>query len=429
MLSSTPPAPVLAVLSPPTQRRWPPAVWALLAITFVARAAGFTYPFLGYHLKDMGFTTTGVGQVLAAFGTGWLIGQLLTGWGADRFGRRRTLISAMTTAVLCLPVLAQSHTFSAVITGSFIVGIVYDAPRPIVSAAIADLVNDDAQRTAINGLRHGAVNVGAAITGIAGGFLASTCGFQALFWFNAAACGICALIAHRHLGTDATTTLRQSGDRPGFRSVVRDSRLWLLWAASVAALTCAAGMFTALPLLMEDDGLPVSAYGWTQVANAAAVFLLTPILSPWLSRRCAAQRPMLGMLAASALLLGAGMGGTGLADTTWGYSLAVFVAVPGEIIFFIAASDVLDKISPEPARGIYAGVWGSTLAVAVIAAPILATASLNSGGEHVAALTTLAAGVLGAALCLLVIPLTHRRSAAAVPPPPPPPRSVLRRCG
>lgn len=129
---------------------------------------------------------------------------------------------------------------------------------------------------------------------------------------------------------------------------------------------------------------------------------------------------MIGTLAASSLVLGVGMGSAGLADTTLGYSLAVAAAVPGEIAFFIAASDVLNKISPESARGLYAGIWGSTLAVAVIIAPVLAAVSLTYGGGVLAALTTLAAGAAGAALCLPLAGLIHRRRAprmAAVPVP------------
>ncbi|MEU7322557.1 MFS transporter [Streptomyces griseoviridis] len=395
----------------PASRPWPPAIWALLLTTLVARSFGFAYPFLSYHLKQLGYTTEAVGQVLAVFGVGWLLGQLLTGWAADRLGRRRTLVTAMATAAVLLPLLAQAHEFAAVCTGALIAGIVYDAARPVVSAVIADLITDDAQRAAVNGWRHGAVNIGAALTGAVGGFLAAHFGFQILFWINAAACAACALIAHRRLPADTPLATAPSSRIP-VRAVTRDARLWLLWAASVFALTCAAGMFTALPMLMEDDGLAAGAYGWTQVANAGTVIALTPLLTPWLSRRCRGQQPMTGTLAASSLVLGAGMGSAGLADTTLGYSLAVAAAVPGEIAFFIAASDVLNKISPESARGLYAGIWGATLAVAVIIAPVLAAASLAWGGGVLAALTTLAAGAVGAALCLPLAGLTHRRTAA-----------------
>ncbi|MFJ4622315.1 MFS transporter [Streptomyces sp. NPDC088812] len=397
----------------PAPRPWPPAIWALLLTTLVARSFGFAYPFLSYHLKHLSYTTEAVGQVLAVFGIGWLLGQLLTGWAADRFGRRRTLLTAMATAAVLLPLLAQAHDFAAVCTGALIAGIVYDAARPVVTAVIADLITDDTQRAAVNGWRHGAMNIGAALTGALGGFLAEHVGFQVLFWLNAAACAACALIAHRCLPADTPVAMARSS-RTDVRAVTRDARLWLLWAASVFALTCVAGMFSALPMLMADDGLAASAYGWTQVANAGAVIALTPLLTPWLSRRCGGQRPMIGTLAASALLLGVGMGSTGLAETTLGYSITAAVAVPGEIAFFIAASDVLNKISPESARGLYAGIWGSTLAVAVIIAPILAAASLTHGGGVLTAFTTLVAGAVGAAICLPLAGLTHRIPAARV---------------
>ncbi|MGW1496420.1 MFS transporter [Streptomyces sp. NPDC002402] len=398
--------------------RWPPAVCALILATLVARAAGFAYPFLSYHLKHIGFTTSSVGQVLAVFGTGWLVGQLVTGWAADRYGRRRTLVVAMATATVCLPVLAQARSFSGVCAGALLAGIVYDAPRPVVTSVIADLVPDDSERAKINGWRYGSTNIGAAITGAAGGALAGAAGFTMLFWLNAAACAAYAVIALRFLEADPKRPDHVRAHRARYRPLLGDSRLWLLWAASVAALTCAAAIFTSLPMMMEDDGLPPSAYGWTQVANAAAVVALTPVITPWLSRRCGRLRPLIGMLAFSALLLGVGMGGAGLADTTGQYSIAVAIAVPGEIVFFIAATDVLNKISPDHARGLYAGIWGSTLAVAVIAAPSMAAWSLTSGGGPLTALTTLSAGCLGAALCLPLAPLTRRLQARAVTPGP-----------
>lgn len=417
MSATTMPASTAKNAEPSRPRPWPPTIWALLVITLVARGFGFAYPFLSYHLKDLGYTTAAVGQALAVFGIGWLVGQLLTGWAADRLGRRRTLVAAMLTAAACLPVMSQAHAFAAVCSGALIAGIVYDAPRPVVSAAIADLITDDGQRAAVNGWRHGAVNIGAAITGAAGGLLAGQLGFPALFWFNAAACAACALLAYRYLDDDTPSASARPSEpaaRTPLRSAMLDARLWLLWMASVAALTCAAGMFTALPLLMEDDGLAADAYGWTQVANAGAVVVLTPLLNPWLRRRCDGPQPVTGLLAVGSLLLGAGMGSAGLADTTAGYSLAVALAVPGEIVFFIAANDIVTKISPVHARGLYAGIWGATLAVAVIIAPVLAAVSLTSGGGVLAALTTLAVGAMGAALCVPLAGLTHRRTASRV---------------
>ncbi|WP_331757166.1 MFS transporter (plasmid) [Streptomyces sp. NBC_01544] len=402
-----PPNPVPATAS----TRWPPVIWALLAGTFLVRAAGFAYPFLSYRLVELGFSTGVVGWILAAFGCGWLAGQLLCGWLSDRYGRRITLLGTMVTAAVTLPVLAAAQSATAVFAAAFIAGVVYDAHRPIVSAVIADTLPSEASRTLVNGWRHFGVNVGAALTGSLGGLLAGRVGIGMLFWFNAAACVGFALIALRFM----TPELASDGaaDRPSYREALADTRLWLLSLASLAALTCAAGMFTALPMLMTEDGLDAAAYGWTQVASAAAVVVLSPALTPWLSHRALRGTPMVGLLATSSLVLGAGMGAAGLASSTLGYSLAAAIAVPGEIILFIAASDVINRIAPGHARGLYAGIWGTTLAIAVIVAPMLAAWSLDTGGDLLAGVTTFTAGLLGAVLC---VPLRALLAGQFLPP-------------
>ncbi|MCA1217358.1 MFS transporter [Streptomyces sp. 8L] len=390
--------------------RWPPGIRALLVTTLVTRSAGFSYPFLTYHLSDIGYSATMAGQIASLFGVGWLVGQLTTGWAADRFGRRRVLVTVLTTAAFALPLLAQARDLDMVCIGTFIAGTVYDAPRPVITSLIAELLPDPARQAAVSGWRYGAVNVGAAFTGAAGGLLASAAGYAALFWLNGAASAMCALAVVRVLPPDrlAADPRALTPDQPRLRL---DPLLWLLWAASLCALTCASDMFSALPLLMQSDRLPATSYGWTQVANSAAVLILTPLLTPWLSRLCAGHRPRVGMLALSSLLLGAGMGSAGLAHTTWQYSAAVGAAVPGEILLYLGASDVLSKISPPHLRGAYAGVWGSSLAVAVIVAPVLASWSLATGGGELVALTTLATGVLGAALSAPLAALARVRAA------------------
>jgi hypothetical protein len=102
------------------------------------------------------------------------------------------------------------------------------------------------------------------------------------------------------------------------------------------------------------------------------------------------------------------MGAAGFADTTFGYSLFAVLAVPGEIVAVVAASDVLNRISPPDARGLYAGLWGTTLAGSVILAPTLTSWSLTLGGDAFVAGTTFTVGLLGAALCWPLAVATSR---------------------
>ncbi|MEV0935011.1 MFS transporter [Streptomyces phaeochromogenes] len=391
----------------PRPKRWPALIWTLLIGTFAVRAAGFVYPYLPYHLDDLRLDTAVASTVLALWGAGWLVGQLLCGWLADRIGRRATLVSAMLAAAVVFPLLAQARTPMTVGAAAAVSGLVYDAPRPIVSALVADTVPDESGRARITGWRHFAVNMGAATTGLVGGVLAGPIGIPVLFWCNGLVCAVFALVALRILRPEGPV---RPAPRGGHRDAFADARLWLLWLASLLTLIPVAALFSVLPMMMVQDGLPATAYGWTQALSAAAVLALTPVLNPWLVRRAARPSPMAGLLGTSALILGAGMGSAGLASSTAGYSAAAALAVPGEIIAFVAATDILNRIAPPSSRGVYAGIWGTTLAVAVLCAPALGGWALAHGGHHLVAVTTLMSGLLGAALCLPLAALLHRPS-------------------
>ena len=187
-------------------RRWPPVIWALMFGIFIVRAAGFCYPFLSYHLTGIGLDAHLVGRILAVFGAGWLVGQVICGYLADRIGRRTTLVAAMLLAAAALPVLATVQSPVTVLVCVFLTGLVYDAPRPIVGALIDDTISDDEQRAKINGARHFVINVAAALTGFLGGILAAPVGMPALFLANAVACLTFAVIALWSLPPEWTWT-------------------------------------------------------------------------------------------------------------------------------------------------------------------------------------------------------------------------------
>ncbi|MEV6421651.1 MFS transporter [Streptomyces sp. NPDC051662] len=394
-------------------RRWPAEIRTLMAGTFAVRAAGFCYPFLPYHLDALQLSTRTVGQLLAIFGIGWFAGSVLWGWLSDKIGRRLTLTGAMTMAAISLPLLAQAQAPTAAAAAAFVAGMAYDAPRPVLSAAIAEGFADDKTRAQLNATRNFLINVAAATAGASGGVLADRAGIPALLWANAAVCAIFGALAWLILDNHTVTSADQP-TRPSLRDILRDTRLAVLLLASLATLTTAASLFSSLPMLMSRAGLSATDYGWAQTANAAAVVALSPLLNRWLSQRAHRSRPMTGLLALSALILGISMGAAALASTVLGFSLPAALAVPGEVIAFVAAGDILARISPPGAYGVYAGIWGTTLAGAVVIAPVLASWSLTHGGPSLAAATTLITGVLGAALCWPLAAITKH---APNPPP------------
>ncbi|MET7829309.1 MFS transporter [Streptomyces sp. NPDC005386] len=405
VLLPPPPPPPAAEKPAQNQQPWQPLIWSLLIGTFLTRAAGFVYPYLALHLAGHGVRH--VSTVLALFGAGWLAGQVVSGTLADRIGRRATLAGSLLTAAGVFPLLAHTNSLLTLSAAAFISGACYDAPRPVVTALIADTITDESARARIAGWRHFAVNLGAATTGAFGGILIQPLGTGALFTLNAVVYGLVAVVVLLTVPS-ATPGASEGAHRLGRHEAFVDPRLWLLWLASLCGLIPVAALFSSLPLMMQRDGLSAAAYGQTQVVSAVAVLVLSPLLNPWLSRRAAGAQPLVGTLAMGALILGAGIGSAGFASTPAGYAAAAAAAVPGEIILFVAASDICNRISPPHLRGQYAGIWGTTLAAAVIGAPLLAGWATATGGDHLVGLTTLACGLLGAALCLPLAALLHR---------------------
>ena len=400
----------------PAGRRPVTAVQVALLITLLVRATGFVYPFLAYRVAELGYAPSVAGDVVAVFGVGWLLGQPVMGWAADRYGPRCALAVVMVFGGVVLPALAAAHSLLWLAAGAVAAGVVFDAPRPVASLVIVTEVAADADRVRANSWRHWGTNLGAAVTGVVGGFLAGRIGLPALWRIEGAGCAVMAVAS---LWLPGRSPVRSGAGWVNLRLAVGDRTLWWLSAASLGGLIPVMSAFAALPLLMTVDHLSAFDFGIVQAANAVTVLTLTPVIGARLARS-ARFRPLTAALAGSCVLLGAALGGTGLVHTTLGYTIVVIAYTPAEIALFVSAGDVLARIAPPHRQGAYAGLWGTTLAAAGVLAPLLASWALSTGGPHLVGAVIGGTGLLGAGLCY---PLArrlprrgkHRKSPGAPP--------------
>lgn len=379
------------------RRAYPLVIWMLLGGNLLVRSAGFAYPFLAYHVAGRGHLAGVVGAVLAAFGLGWIVGQLLCGWLVDRVGGRTTLVATMLVAAMVLVLMAHAHSVLALLVGAAVVGVVYDAPRPVLGATIADLVPDPQRRARVDAWRYSWTNIGAAIAGAVGGLLAELVGTPVLYWVNGIACALFAVLAACCIPSLESRPAAKGGS--GYLQALSDLRLVLLFVSSMATLTALMSFLAATPLLMAACGLGAGAYGWTMLANAVTVVILTPVMTPWLSKQVE-HNPRLDILAVSAVWTTMCMGAAALADTTLGFSLAAAATAPGEIAWFVVGAGLVHRIAPPEHRGRYHGIWSMALAAAAVISPILASYSLIHGGRLLVAVSTVTVGLIGAVLYL-----------------------------
>src|SRR5215475_374859 len=239
-----------------TFRGLPRVAWIIFAGTVVNRLGYIVTPFLVFYLGSRGIPTRQVPYVLGALGVGNLIGPMVGGLFADRMGRRRTmLVGLIGTAV------AQGLLFAApnVLTLAFaavLLSVAGSIVPPAASALLTDAVEAQRRRAAFS-LIHWAVNIGTAVAGMLGGFLA-THGYWLLFTVDAATALAYALIVVVLLPGDRGSGGRAaaSASGTGYGVVFRDPLMRALLPLFGTELVIYSLTEICLPLAIRDHGLP-----------------------------------------------------------------------------------------------------------------------------------------------------------------------------
>ena len=161
--------------------QWPVwRVWLRTLLMFTAIFGVFTY--IGPVLQELdGLDATGLSVVLAIFGCAGVVGTLMGGWAADRFGVLRTTAIQLTVVALMMAVLplTAGHTvlttLALVVWGLNSFGSMAPQQSRLISLA-------PSQAPMLISLNSSMLYVGAALGAAAGGSLISTVGMARLSW-------------------------------------------------------------------------------------------------------------------------------------------------------------------------------------------------------------------------------------------------------
>ncbi|MFF9436796.1 MFS transporter [Streptomyces sp. NPDC014735] len=372
----------------------------LIISSLVVKAGGFSWDFLGYYVADgtngTGHGTTAAGAALTAFGIGWCLGQASAGALTDRLGQRTALVTLMILSALACLALAVATSLPALLAVAVCLGLTMEAHRPAVSAAINEAIPTEAGRTRAQTWTYFASNVGIAVCGGAGGYLAHHHGYRTLFIINAVVCLAFALVARRFLAPKAAIA-----DAPsvGYRQVLGDPTLRWITVVAVCSMICAWGLVSVLPLLMTDDQLPATGFGLAMVANTVAVLALTPPLMRLLVGRGDTVRfPIVPVLATGSAILGLGITIAAFQHTVTGYAIAAVVLVPGEVLYSVAVGAYISTAAPPGATGRYQAVVSGATALASLP-PLGIALALDAGGRPLVAVLLAASAALAVAAC------------------------------
>lgn len=368
----------------------PGTFWYLWTGMLITRAGGFVVLFLSLYLTDArGAGPALAGLLLGAYGVGGMAGSLLSGALTDRWGRRRTLITAYLAMVVTLLGLAFTTPLPAIGALVGVLGLTQSMPGPALIAAMVDVVPEDDRPRAFN-LEYWALNLGTVIASFLAGQLAEV-SYTALFLVDAAATALAlALVAWKVPETSGPRRPDAGGE--GFARVAADRHFMAFVGLTVLFAVVVTQAPTIMPIAMSRDGLSPSAYGQV-VALGGLLIIAGQLFVPRLIAGHVKHR----VLALATALAALGYGALAFADHLWFYLLASVAWIAGQMLAAPPNAQINAELAPPAMRGRYQSVFYLTFPAAAFLAPAAGGFTL----EHLGDAHWLIVGAVGLAAALL----------------------------
>jgi MFS family permease len=358
-----PPRAVLRRLLPDL-RGLPRPFWVLFAGTLVNRTGGFVLVFLVIYLTEVrALTPAEAGTIISAYGLGAIGGGLLGGAFSDRIGRRPTLVGSLVGGGASMLMLGLVTQTTGITGAALVTGLLYEMYRPVVSATVADVVISE-DRPRAYGLIYWAVNVGASIAPLFGGFIAAR-SYPALFAVDGATTALYGIILWAALPETRPSGSPDDHATGGAGGVILRDYAFL--AVCLLTMTFSAiffQSFVALPIDMRAHGISLSQFGRLMALNGVLIVLLQPFAGELIRNR---SRP--SVLAVASLLLGIGFGLNAWIGSALGYAVSISIWTLGEILFAPAAPSLVADLAPPQLRGRYQGTFAMAFTAAFAVAP------------------------------------------------------------
>jgi predicted MFS family arabinose efflux permease len=156
--------------------------WLLSLVMLVNRSGTMVLPFMTIYLTGIGFSLIKAGFVVGLFGAGAVCGAVIGGKLTDKIGFRQIQLITLGGGGALFILLGFMKSYPLICVFTFILSLVNDAFRPANNAAIAQYSKPE-NRTRSYSLNRLAINLGWAVGGTLGGFIASF-NYHLLFWID-----------------------------------------------------------------------------------------------------------------------------------------------------------------------------------------------------------------------------------------------------
>ncbi|MFX1494607.1 MAG: MDR family MFS transporter [Promethearchaeota archaeon] len=332
----------------------------LLLATFIDRFGGFLlFPFFSYYIIDrFGVGGTQVGFLITMFSAGSIVGGILGGALADKYGRRSMVVLGLISSGIGSILMGLVDNLYLFLMLAGFLGILGNIGGPARQAMVADLLPSE-KRARGFGLLRVAVNLSATFGPILGGFLA-THSYLSLFIADAISSLFTALIVILVIpetkpnkeGAKTEETVMKTFI--GYKEVLKDSVYIIFLAVSALTVIVYMQMNTTLPYFLKQMyGFTKTGYGLLLSMNAVMVV----IFQFGITKRITKYDPM-KMMAFGTFLYMIGFGMYGFISEIYLFFIAMAILTIGEMIVIPVSQATVTLFAPEDKRGRYMAIYG-----------------------------------------------------------------------
>ncbi len=344
-------------------------MWWLALVIFINRSGTMVIPFLTVYLTSKGYSLSQAGYVMAAFGSGSILGGYIGGRLTDRFGHFYVQVFSLLLNGILFIVLGQMKTLTQITVCIFILSSLGEAFRPANSAAIAAYSNDD-NRTRCYSLNRLAINLGWAVGPAVGGFLAYT-SYSLLFCADGITCILASLLLLIVLRPSKNIIVKTAHQKKAEIASAYKDKIFLQGMFCIFLIgICFFQMFSILPVYYKDNlHLNEKVIGWLLAMNGLIIAAIEMVLVYKLENR----RNGIFYMMSGSFLIGAAFLMLNFSPVFMIALSSMIVITFGEMLLFPFMNNFWVKRSNDRNRGQYAAVYTMSFSAAIVLAPTLAS--------------------------------------------------------
>jgi MFS family permease len=390
----------------------PATFWYLWLGTLINRLGAVVVLYLEIHMvSGYGFSATFAGLVLGLFGAGMALGSLLGGVFADRYGRKPTLLTANVLGALTAIALGLAVNQWYVAVMAAVYGLWNGLGRPAFSATLVDVLGPTKRMRGMN-LNYWAINLGFSGAAFLAGVMAHSPRIV-VFTLNAAVLvATTILIAVKVPETTPgpsvhSASLQTKTHQEGGLGLVLRDKVFMTYVTLNLGLWIIIESCKLIPIAMVHEGIDPASYGSVIAVNGIMI-----VTGQLFVPRLIGGRSRTRILAAAAILVGAGMGAVAVAGSVGALALTVAVWTLGEMINAPVNGALLADLSRPSMRGRYQGVAAMSFTLANFVSPIIGGAVLDNTPHATLWIGLAVLGLIVAVGQILTGPRRDRRIAA-----------------